>query len=116
MEDNGGNPTPPKFTGRTAPSHTAMTGGTGNKAGSKGKSGSPKSSSPKSSSPKQEKEKDYSLTKKDAKSMDDELDRYHLIRAQIDDQTRRLDKLSEAKDRAFGKKKVQAMNAEIAAQ
>ena len=54
--------------------------------------------------------------KKDKKSAEKETERYHEITALIEDYTRELDKASKAKDRAFGPKKLKAMQAEIAAQ
>lgn len=54
--------------------------------------------------------------KKDKKSAEKETARYHEITALIEDYTRELDKASKAKDRAFGPKKLKAMQAEIAAQ
>lgn len=54
--------------------------------------------------------------KKDKKSAEKETERYHEITALIEDYTRELDKAGKAKDRAFGPKKLKAMQAEIAAQ
>lgn len=54
--------------------------------------------------------------KKDKKSAEKETARYHEITALIEDYTRELDKAGKAKDRAFGPKKLKAMQAEIAAQ
>ena len=54
--------------------------------------------------------------KKDKKSSEKETERYHEITALIEDYTRELDKAGKAKDRAFGPKKLKAMQAEIAAQ
>lgn len=54
--------------------------------------------------------------KKDKKSVEKETERYHEITALIEDYTRELDKAGKAKDRAFGPKKLKAMQAEIAAQ
>ena len=53
--------------------------------------------------------------KKDKKSAEKETARYHEITALIEDYTRELDKAGKAKDRAFGPKKLKAMQAEIAA-
>lgn len=53
---------------------------------------------------------------KKGKEADDEIERYHVIKAQIDDVTRNLNKMSEAKDRAFGKQRVKLINDEITAQ
>ena len=57
-----------------------------------------------------------SKEKKDKKSAEKETERYHEITALIEDYTRELDKAGKAKDRAFGPKKLKAMQAEIAAQ
>ena len=54
--------------------------------------------------------------KKDKKLAEKETERYHEITALIEDYTRELDKAGKAKDRAFGPKKLKAMQAEIAAQ
>lgn len=54
--------------------------------------------------------------KKDKKSAEKETERYHEITALIEDYTRKLDKAGKAKERAFGPKKLKAMQAEIAAQ
>lgn len=57
-----------------------------------------------------------SKEKKEKKSAEKETERYHEITALIEDYTRELDKAGKAKDRAFGPKKLKAMQAEIAAQ
>lgn len=57
-----------------------------------------------------------SKEKKDKKSAEKETERYHEITTLIEDYTRELDKAGKAKDRAFGPKKLKAMQAEIAAQ
>lgn len=57
-----------------------------------------------------------SKEKKEKKSAEKETERYHEITALIEDYTRKLDKAGKAKDRAFGPKKLKAMQAEIAAQ
>lgn len=57
-----------------------------------------------------------SKEKKDKKSAEKETERYHEITALIEDYTRELDKAGKAKGRAFGPKKLKAMQAEIAAQ
>lgn len=54
--------------------------------------------------------------KKETKKAESEIERYHEITALIEDYTRKLDKAGKAKDRAFGPKKLKAMQAEIAAQ
>lgn len=54
--------------------------------------------------------------KKETKKAESETERYHEITALIEDYTRELDKAGKAKDRAFGPKKLKAMQAEIAAQ
>ena len=50
---------------------------------------------------------------KNLKSLNDEVDRYHEIEEVIDDLSKEMDKLSKAKDRAFGKDKVKAMMGEL---
>lgn len=45
-----------------------------------------------------------------------EIERYHVINNQIEDNEKALDRLSKAKDRAYGKAKLNAMDAEIAKQ
>ena len=50
---------------------------------------------------------------KDKKKADDEIERYHVIKEQIDDVSRTLDKLSKAKDRAWGPQRIKMMNQEI---
>ena len=57
-----------------------------------------------------------SKEKKDKKSAEKETERYHEITALVEDYTRELEKAGKAKDRAFGPKKLKAMQAEIAAQ
>lgn len=57
-----------------------------------------------------------SKEKKEKKSAEKETERYHEITTLIEDYTRKLDKAGKAKDRAFGPKKLKAMQAEIAAQ
>lgn len=57
-----------------------------------------------------------SKEKKEKKSAEKETERYHEITALIEDYTRELDKAGKTKDRAFGPKKLKAMQAEIAAQ
>lgn len=54
--------------------------------------------------------------KKETKKAESEIERYHEITALIEDYTRELDKAGKAKDRAFGPKKLKAMQAEIVAQ
>ena len=57
-----------------------------------------------------------SKEKKDKKKAESETERYHEITSLIEDYARELNKASKAKDRAFGPKKLKAMQAEIAAQ
>ena len=71
--------------------------------------------SPKSSNPKSPKSSEPKEEKRDEKHKDDEAERYHLINSQIDQQTYKLDRLSKAKDRAWGKNKLKAMDAELQA-
>lgn len=70
----------------------------------------------KSSTPSKNKSSGSKKEKKDKKSAEKETERYHEITALIEDYTRELDKAGKAKDRAFGPKKLKAMQAEIAAQ
>ena len=55
-------------------------------------------------------------SKKDKKDPTGEIERYHVINNQIEDNEKALDRLSKAKDRAYGKAKLNAMDAEIAKQ
>ena len=55
--------------------------------------------------------KNNSQEEKDVKK---EVDRYHVIKNQLEDVTSELDAISKAKDRAFGPKKLKLMDAEIA--
>lgn len=52
---------------------------------------------------------------KDSKSMKNESERYHVIKEVIEDLENELDKLGDAKDRAFGSKKLKAIDDETAA-
>lgn len=70
----------------------------------------------KSSTPSKNKSSGNKKEKKEKKSAEKETERYHEITALIEDYTRELDKAGKAKDRAFGPKKLKAMQAEIAAQ
>lgn len=70
----------------------------------------------KSSIPSKNKTSGNKKEKKEKKSAEKETERYHEITALIEDYTRELDKAGKAKDRAFGPKKLKAMQAEIAAQ
>lgn len=70
----------------------------------------------KSSTPSKNKSSGNKKEKKEKKSAEKETERYHEIMALIEDYTRELDKAGKAKDRAFGPKKLKAMQAEIAAQ
>ena len=53
-------------------------------------------------------------SKKDKKKASDEIDRYHVIKEQLEDIEQELDRISEAKDRAFGGEKLRLMDEEIA--
>lgn len=53
-------------------------------------------------------------SKKELKQLDDELERYHEIRKEIEAINSALDSISEEKDRAFGPSKIRAMDKEIA--
>ena len=70
----------------------------------------------KSSTPSKNKSSGNKKEKKEKKSAEKETERYHEITALIEDYTRELDKAGKVKDRAFGPKKLKAMQAEIAAQ
>ena len=70
----------------------------------------------KSSTPSKNKSSGNKKEKKEKKSAEKETERYHEITALIEDYTRELDKAGRAKDRAFGPKKLKAMQAEITAQ
>lgn len=70
----------------------------------------------KSSTPSKNKSSGNKKEKKEKKSAEKETERYHEITALIEDYTRELDKAGKAKERAFGPKKLKAMQAEIAAQ
>ena len=70
----------------------------------------------KSSTPSKNKSSSSKKEKKDKKKAESETERYHEITALVEDYTRELDKAGKAKDRAFGPKKLKAMQAEIAAQ
>lgn len=52
---------------------------------------------------------------KESKSVKKESERYHVIKEVIEDINHELDKLGDAKDRAFGSKKLKAINDETAA-
>lgn len=55
-------------------------------------------------------------SKKKPKDPTGEKERYHVINNQIEDNEKALDRLSKAKDRAYGKARLNAMDAEIAKQ
>ena len=55
-------------------------------------------------------------SKKKPKDPTGEIERYHVINNQIEDNEKALDRLSKAKDRAYGKAKLNAMDTEIAKQ
>jgi len=57
-----------------------------------------------------------SSSQKKPKDPTGEVERYHVINNQIEDNEKALDRLSKAKDRAYGKAKLNAMDAEIAKQ
>ena len=54
-------------------------------------------------------------SKKDLKSIDDEIDRYHEIKEVLEDLDRSYNNISKQKDRAFGKNKIKLINEEISA-
>jgi hypothetical protein len=53
-------------------------------------------------------------TRKNKKKYSDEIDRYHEIKELLSDVNRELDKISKAKERAFGADKLALMDKEIA--
>ena len=55
-------------------------------------------------------------SQKKSKDPTGEIERYHVINNQIEDNEKALDQLSKAKDRAYGKARLNAMDAEIAKQ
>lgn len=80
---------------RITPSHGATSSGKAGKGGGGGGGKSP--------------------TKKAIEKKDDESERYHVVRAQIEDLSKEYDKASKAKDRLFGAARLQMLNKEIAA-
>jgi len=54
-------------------------------------------------------------SKKDTKKSSDEIERYHVVKAQLDDLQDKYDRISKAKDRAFGPQRVKQLNKEIVA-
>lgn len=57
----------------------------------------------------------FELDKDDLKDLDEEIERYHLINAQLEDIADELEDIQNAKDRAFGKGKIDKINAETKA-
>jgi TP901 family phage tail tape measure protein len=57
-----------------------------------------------------------SRNSQDKKQASDEIERYHVVLNQLEDIEAQLDKISAAKDRAFGKTKLKLMDEEIAKQ
>lgn len=53
-------------------------------------------------------------SKKEKKKLSDELDRYHEVKESLSDITRKMDALSQARDRAFGQKKIDLFNQALA--
>ena len=105
MDGDGESPgvSPPQFTGKQAPASSVTSPGKSKGSGS----GSPKKgSTPKETKKNKEKRKDPA----------DEKERYHVIRSQLKDLTAAYDKISGAKDRAFGAARLKAINKEIDAQ
>lgn len=86
----------PVFTGRSAPSPSATKGNSGSGGG-----GSKKT---------QTKNSEKHIKKRD------EEDRYHVIKNQIEDLTAQYEKISTAKDKAFGPNKLKLLDQEIAKQ
>ena len=84
-------------------------------ANSDGKTSLNKISTPKMMASAAKKAPKSSGSSKDSKSMKKESERYHVIKEVIEDINHELDKLGEAKDRAFGSKKLKAIDDETAA-
>ena len=90
----------PTFIGKQAPSSSAKKGSS-NSGGSGGSGGSSKST--------EHNDEDY-------KNYTDEKERYHVIKNQLEDLTSQYDRISSAKDKAFGTARLANLNKEIAAQ
>ena len=58
--------------------------------------------------------KDPKYNTQEKKNSEDEIERYHVVRNQLEDIEDGLDKISKAKDRAFGPKKLKLIDQEIA--
>jgi hypothetical protein len=86
---------PPQFTGKKAPSKTALTGGTGNKSGTKSGGGSTK-------------EPTHS-----AKHTDTEEHRYTRVENNLSSISNQYDRLAKARDRAWGIDQLGIMDSEI---
>lgn len=102
------------FTKLPAPTVSAGSTKSGRSSGSGGGGGSPKKSGGSPKKTKTEKEKKYNSA--DKKKQVDEIERYHVIKNQIEDLTAQYERISKAKDRAFGTARISALNREIAAQ
>ena len=111
MEDSNGNPTPPVFSGRRAPS-SSSTGGGGGGSGSprRGRRGS----RGRRSEPKEKKER-VEVDEKEYKKADKEIERYHEIKNTLETIGFNLDKIAQKKEKAFGKAKLKAINEETKA-
>lgn len=105
IDGTGAKVQPPKFTGKRAPSNTAKSGGTGNKPGKSGGGGGGGGS---------DKPKEHNSGER--KDVKDEKERYHVIKNQLEDLTSQYDRISKAKDRAFGSARLANLNKEIEAQ
>lgn len=100
MDGEGESPSvsPPTFTGRQAPAPSAKQGSSGSGKGGGGSSSSTEHNSEKHKDPTNEKE------------------RYHVIKNQLEDLTSQYDRISKAKDKAFGSARLANLNKEIDAQ
>lgn len=88
----------PRFTGRQAPSVSARKGSSGGSGGGGGSSSPPK----------------YNEEKH--KNTNDEKERYHVIKNQLEDLSSQYENISKAKDKAFGATRLANLNKEISAQ
>ncbi|MBO7535890.1 MAG: hypothetical protein J6T34_01945, partial [Bacilli bacterium] len=111
MEDNNGNPTPPGFSGRRAPS-SSSTGGGGGGGGGRGRRG--RRGGGRRTEPKEKKEH-VEVDQKEYKKEDKEIERYHEIKNTLETIGFNLDKIAQKKDKAFGKAKLKAINEETKA-
>ena len=105
MEDNNGNPTPPVFSGRKAPSPSS-TGNNGNGSGSPRRS---RRGNRNRRPEKKDKKEKFEIDEKEYKKEDKEIERYHEIKNTLETIGFNLDKIAQKKDKAFGKAKLKAI-------